>query len=859
MRKRHFGYITILSTALCLVFTACNQSLTAGKGTGEVRVVIGGGNARSVNAEGLPIFDEHNTRITVTDENGTQLAQGTTSVTLRVGVNKKITVEATITTAAGIWRGSKEHTVTAGTNTVAIKLSKAPKSVGNILIDVDSIGRACTLKTASGKQLLSGIPIDTHDGVYPVIARDRIGRVYVLYKKTFSIRHLKRFDVEGEEDTRFEGRISETLAHSGTGATIDNIDNIAIDTKNNTIFLFYDDSGTSSPNVLCINETTPNTFTCSASVDMHDLAPSINGTSARKFSAAAYNGMLFFAVYHPDVPPTMYNLFACKAELSGTTLTLRKVGEPQSITQLRTDPSFGNHNTECTGLFADESGVYCLLARKDDANHHAVGKLIRYVYSDSGLTQKAEKGLNPETPNSHGILTVNAQYFSNPIGFIGSDEENIYIADDGVNFEYTHENVHSTGNKNRIAAVNRKTDRLTFSNTDATWYAEFPEYKEPNTKVLLWENDHSTPAYTGVRYWVSNNGTEAISATNKVWEEEASSAKELTDIFCYDQDGNLYILWKHGLDYKVRRFELKKEDGSYKPGMDSGTIDSAGRKLKYIAVDISDGQNCLYYGSEDGNWRVSKVKWYSDFTSLTASETIKDLDTDEKMTALAANKDGVFVALEKEDTVSGSPKYWLKVKKYKKDKSDDGEITLVDGGIRYKNASNTPLGGVPSSYDYKEITETIDDLQVVESVLYAITSRRTKTMKDISDTGTGTAHGNYKYDAVRNDGFLYKVGNTKDSFSGNVDSLAKKDAVDTDGEEAGYGFYRFIAVKPKKLVIASDSAYGTNGAQDPKRKDTDTALEYDLDGHLQNGENGKKAGGSFSKQLGWDAGCGFAW
>ena len=42
MKKRVFVYVSIFFAALCLMFTACN-GMTAGKGTGTVRVVIGGG------------------------------------------------------------------------------------------------------------------------------------------------------------------------------------------------------------------------------------------------------------------------------------------------------------------------------------------------------------------------------------------------------------------------------------------------------------------------------------------------------------------------------------------------------------------------------------------------------------------------------------------------------------------------------------------------------------------------------------------------------------------------------------------------------------------------------------------------
>ena len=43
MKKLYVSSVSILFIALCLVFTACNQGMTAGKGTGTVRIVIGGG------------------------------------------------------------------------------------------------------------------------------------------------------------------------------------------------------------------------------------------------------------------------------------------------------------------------------------------------------------------------------------------------------------------------------------------------------------------------------------------------------------------------------------------------------------------------------------------------------------------------------------------------------------------------------------------------------------------------------------------------------------------------------------------------------------------------------------------------
>ena len=216
-------------------------------------------------------------------------------------------------------------------------------------------------------------------------------------------------------------------------------------------------------------------------------------------------------------------------------------------------------------------------------------------------------------------------------------------------------------------------------------------------------------------------------------------------------------------------------------------------------------------------------------------------------TALAVNRDGVFAAVkEKYEDDNNIPRYRLKVEKYAKTgrpTAPDSEIPLVDNAPQLTTTLDAPLSGEPSDgTTYNRIDETIDGLQVVDGALYAVTSRITKTMKEKNSI--------YVPNAFRSDGTLYRVGKT-DTFSGKAQQLDEKKAVGTEGAEAGYGFYRFIAVKPKKLVIASDGGWGTGSVTGPPTttKNTDKVLEYDLEGHLQNGENGKKAGGSFSKEL----------
>ena len=840
MKKLHVSAISILFAVLCLVFTACNQGIIAGNETGTVQVVIGGG-GRAVDAAGMPVFDDTNTKITVTDENGNKLAEGTTSVTVNADIGTKITVKAVVTTAAGTWRGSVEHTVTAGTNIVAVRLSKTPKNMGNILSSVisqSSFGDAkVTFKLASGKELLNDVDIGSNR-IIPVIARDGIGRIYVLYDK--GGRHFTRFDAEGKKDDGFETAITALLPPAGTSTSPAMI-TMAVDPKTNTIFLIN-----RAKQVYALKETGHNTFASSTEVNLNTLDPSISTVSA----VAAYNGTLFFTVPPSASVAAMEKnkLVAVKAELSGSSLTLSNKIEME-LPKLRTAGAFGNYPTNCTGLFADESGVYCLLSDQNlyGGNSYALGQIVRYTYSGSAFTGETKIGLNPKAEGTDGI-PFDAQYFSAPVGFIGSDEDHIYIADDGVNIDTVNENLRVNGNKNRIAAFNRKTNEITFTDTAATWYEQKPEYKYPNTKILLWKKSSSGHGFD--YYQVASAEDSLPAQALEVGEgQTVGPDHNFTDVFCYDQDGNLYIVRQRNGDHCICRFELQ-DDGSYnqEPAIMTNNLSS---KPTAIAVDISDGKNYLYYALTN---TIKRFEWgqaglgtfnnaaedtgYS-ITILSAAPAVPVT-----VTALAANKDGVFVATKEKQTVPDAT-YTLKVTKYKKDSpgTSDGKIMIVSSAIA--EDSHNP------SDPYNEYNEAIYDLRIVDGVLYAVTSKIEKGMKDKS--------GDYCIDSFKNGSVLYKVGQTA-SFSGNAEKCAEKNPVPQEGANpgAGYGFYRFIAVKPKKLVIASDSAWGKDGIRTYHTEaNNNKVFEYDLDKNLLS-EKGD-AGGTFSKELAVPGSSGFKW
>lgn len=822
MKKIGFNLFSV-SAAFCILLSACNFNVNGGKELAEVRVGSAGPQRAADPLTGLPVFDGSNTTITITDASGRILDEGPIPFSTGVTIGVEIVIRATVRTATGTWSKTKSHTVKPGINYIDLELSKTPKGAANLLSSITgkdhSGSNIVSLSTQNGKKLLDGILIGS---TKPITARDRLGRIYVLYEDTSAspARNLKRFDVEGNEDTAFEKAIRDALP---SGTTIGNIDNIAIDIDDNRIFLFNNQT------VYCFKEKEED-----HSFEFLGYAAFPSGTlTLNVTAAAAYNDVLFVVDGN--------TLYACGFEFGGEFKSLKFESQATSkpLPKLRSHLKFANYLPECTGLFADDDGVYCLLREQKliDGNLYALGQLVRYTYSGSDLTEKTKIGLHSKAGTSDPFLAFEAGAFVNPIGFIGYDGDNLYIADDGVNIEYLNENYRINGNKNRIAAFNRKTNTITFNDTEATWYAEYAPYKFPNTKTLLWGKD----AKKEFRYWMSADGTNTFSETNKLFESGLSETP--TDIFCYDQDGNLYILWKDSSNYKVRRFALK-EDGSY----DMQRVDAslAAPHIFAIAVDISDGQNSLYYAYKDGPYgHIEKYSWSNSFDTGSVTGYNVSFDANSApVTALAANKDGVFVAV-KTQTSSSDP-YTIKVKKYKKDgrPDPDGETLVVkDAEAESVHAAEAPY----NAYD-----ENVTALQVFDGVLYALSSQSNELRK--YDSG-------YWMDAFKNSGVLYKIGSTKDTLSGRAVVLAKKEG--DDANKIGYGFCRFIAVKYDeaeriKLIIASDGAWGEGGlplgSSADVLKNTDRVLEYDLKGGLQ---TEREAGGSFSKTL--EHGSGFDW
>ncbi|EEV20963.1 hypothetical protein TREVI0001_0959 [Treponema vincentii ATCC 35580] len=736
-----------------------------------------------------------------------------------------------------------------------------PTKIPHLLWSRDEDGHVTLkLKTLDGsvKELIPNIGTRQQDKL--MTARDSTGNVYVLYHSTPAhALHLERFSADGTKDDSF-GTAKTGFTWPDTGV-INNTDitDLAVDFKTADVFLLKRTRvGPRDTMITAYMAKADNgyaSFSGPATVTMPDAS-----TSVTFDSVAAFDGTLFFAMDVEVGTNGVKKLYAYKMQTAGSFAFTADKAE----TEL---PQLWQHPTKspmvCTGLFVDRKGVYGLLAQQNTtggADLYALGKIVRYTYD--GSTQLTpvvlsgnNSGLNPAAANP-GSIQYDKHYFSYPAGFLGYDGDTLYIADDGVDITEVNENLYVNGNKDRIMAFDRKNNTLSASSLDldgATWFKSYDKYTYPETKMLLWDK--------GGPYWVGDNGTEAYSPSSAL---STTPSQHLTDVFCYDQNGNLYIVMRDGSDYKVKRF-TPTDTGLNSTG-DMKIKDESGLPVS-IAVDVSGGTKTLYYGINDYSplqWAVKKIEWQYYFDEEREPELFTSC-IDEELTALAANKDGVFVGVKQiyEETVGGNqiPKYRLKVKKFLKGTHANGSVTVVENDPLYVSApeSTNPHTPIPepasSSHNpYIAYEEAISDLQVVEGTLYAIMEKAEKIRRYHSGEGACTI------DEFKMSSALYKVGKTADGFSENAEKLAEKRAVPPVGSNlgVGYGFYRFIAVKPKKLVIASDGAWGKEGnSASHVEADNDKVLTYDLDGNLNSPEETDTAG-KFSKEL-QRSSSGFNW
>ncbi len=491
-------------------------------------------------------------------------------------------------------------------------------------------------------------------------------------------------------------------------------------------------------------------------------------------------------------------------------------------------------------IFVDDKYIYLLLG--DNGGEKKASKVLQKIDEDVetgcilrltyNITESSNgatgKQLNLSDAKFFGIGTFDTlpeegsilpeSYYSNnfykPIKFIGFDDGKLYIADNGVQCKMRGGEVTVESNKNRIACFNTENEELSFKNAapETTWLAE----------KVLW--GAKSVVWSGNNFFAVEDINAIVTEEDKIAEYDSIKNTYPKDIFCYDEAGNFYLSKRDNASNQNIISKVYINHQVPKNNITSYMFSSP-KELKQIAVD-NIGKRIYCFIQENPAFKIKRHVW--DETGFQQAEEDGDYEVElnegEEITAMAVNKEALFVAVKIQE--SFDKPYTLEVRKY----SHDSPILL----------SSVPIiENQPAKVDSEDINEFISDMQINDNQLFAISQKVLK--HKTNDVPPET-------DIFITSGKIFNLGSTSS------DSISKKVIWASTKAEDGIAPYRFVALKPKKLVIASDGAYGEKNKTNPINKNK--VLIFDLQGNLQ---TEKDLDVEFTKKLKYDSGCGYIW
>ena len=820
---------------LVLMVSSCNLFLK--EEYGELILSFDGSlpdGARALGPDGLPILSTTSMKIDIIREDGYTVtrelsAEEPKSLVELVPVGEKIEIIVTAYNASSQWSGRTAHTVTSGQNHVRVLLNKNVSGLKNLLFTQTGDGQHGYNLTLymDGKGIMApGSNPSAQEKPYS-FARDSKGRLYVRYRDT-NVR-LVRYTSEGNNP--------ETI-NLGTPPLPPITPKLLMNDFTKGVSYVVDNDNNSK--VYKIEENSVNT-TPLKTLDWQFV-------EAQQRVAAIDNNRVAWT--WKDAPDSLkIKVAALGSSSSSGTESIRSHID---IT--------GCEESKVNDLFIRGDYVYVLFntvnesVGSSDPKLYSLGGVVRYNINNLA-TPPVKIGFSNSVSFENQLLK-NYDYSANFYGavkVIGFDEENIYIADDGFDAADTPAGARIVKNRNRIAALNIATNALSFSDAGpAKWYNEWKEWRTPNTKMIVWKSDADS-LRIGMSYYQVERGDEDLSSAHPFITSGVYTPTGVlySDVFCYDSAGNFYVSGKDGGDEKLYRYVLK-DDGSYEIDREKGILnkpDAMAVSVSSIAADA--GKTILFYYFESGHdHNIGRLAWYTDdfdHASQLRNITLNDLDQNDTVTAMTANKDGIFVAVKTvTDKDTHNEKYKITVKKYAHQLLGSPASISAAETVTVIDETSTNYPNVPPHWTPEQanayINEDLNALYISDGVLYGLTTNQKGYIEGLFSMATEVFIG----------GKLLKIGNTK-SLGSYVVVLYKNDGLRpaTSGEFAPY---RFIAVKPKKLVIASDGYYGKGTAPRNKNK----VFVFDIGNWAHPDETVTHVRINFSKQLSYSGGS-FIW
>lgn len=753
---------------------------------GELLIDLEGASSRDIGSNGLPEIASSELYLQIIGERSgiieKKFEAGTPkffSKNFPIGEKLKIRVRLSVLSAS--WEASVNHTVTQGTNNIILKLNKIASSNKKIEFSIGYAGSSGAsvshkLRFENGSDI--GINASTPVSGTPGFARDSKGRLYFIYKDS-SHWKIKRFTSEGAEDTAYThspltssltGDEAEIFSDRSTG-------DIYVLDKQSTGNKLYKTDGTTTTNIVI-----PSNF---------------QNPSGDKISRMAIYDKFSFIIDDSNKLHS-YNF-------NGTQISGHPIKSLDLFTNLikinSSDIPAGNFKSG--DIFVNENKLYVLFSAfsNDLINGaYSLGGILEYTYNDEGNLEPARKlgfsqSLTAETDNIANI--DEASNFYGAAKIIGFEDETIYVADDGYKLQTGTSHAEVEKNKNRISSLNTVSGSLSFEPTEHTWFEEKQEAALPTPpspgKMIIWTKNGTS----GYNFYEVTK--EDLNISGKTPLITGSGNTYPLDVFSFDKDGNLYVLWKNNNKYEVRRYLWLNDQNGYANAYTkielknkNGFNLSTEPKAISIYLSTAGGDSYFYYVYKDAakdNY-ILRFKWdnesqnfsFSSFDSVyqkkLADEGIPGKE--KKCTALAANSDGLFASIIDETDTS----YDITIKKYSHTGTDESSKQIISDPA-------SSGGGNPDKYH----KQTINDMYIKDGALYILAAQYKGRLDSPYTTKVSVG------------GSLLKL----ESLSGNIQTspltnLWPSGTIDKLKED--YAPYRFIKTSDNQMVIASDGYKG---------------------------------------------------
>lgn len=820
---------------LVLILSSC--SLFFREEYGTITIDLEGGKARSINSStGLPNLEDSELEIDIVTDGSSSIYKKILAsepkffqADFPVGSRLEITVK--LNGPSSSWSAHNSHTVKEGNNDIRLLLNKNASSLATVGFSTAAVVNKYEFNIA-------GKTIDISSNELPVFTRDSRGRLYIAYKESSGWK-LNRYESDGTPNN-FAGSLPSTITSASTSVKLasDPITGKVYAAADSHLYIIKDDGS-----VIAGTPTIP-------------VGP-----------IAVYNNNLF-ALNIPASPAL--KMFTITEGGSGLTLT--EAGSTVSVStgQIIISGSGTPINVDFKDILVKKDKIYILFAKNKlptgtplpSSPYYSLGGMLEYTYNSSGVIDNPQKyGFNDTVTAGDDIVTAGEANFYGPACFIGYDEQSISIADDGCTFKKEGGSVRIYKNVNRIFSFNTSTKSLYSYATENKWFNEYEETTTPpppppgTGKVLLWEKNNN-PNLGMVYYQVDEGGYSSLLTAfiEGVNSSALSQYKQIpTDVFSYDNLGNLYVVWKiEGSPthkYVVRRYLWNGSTASYTYEKEANLYFKNGANTlniypDAIAVNISETNKYLYYTyKQNANIFLLRLNWNDNFSAASKDpsfeQKIKDAGGSKSFcTALAVNENGIFAAVKSilGSDIENPDTYGSNIKKYKHQKNagdsdySDGEVSII------------PSTSVNTLSENNYTLEDICDLQIKGGVLYGIRTKKTGKLKNGTTSKVSTSGELFKIEAL--DSLFSSLTVVTSLWS----SLSPTD---------GYAPYRFISTVPSKLIIASDGYYGDKNSAGDKAQNKNKVLSFGIGSWTLTPPNNTSA--KFSRELKYEPSNVFEW